>query len=40
MLFLQSHGVSTAHATKIWKTYGDESLKVVQENPYRLADDI
>ena len=40
MIFLQSHGVSTAHATKIWKTYGDESLKVVQENPYRLADDI
>ena len=40
MLFLQSHNVSTAHATKIWKTYGDESLKVVRENPYRLADDI
>ena len=40
MLFLQSHNVSTAHATKIRKTYGDESLKVVRENPYRLADDI
>ena len=40
MVFLQSHSVSTAHATKIWKTYGDESLKVVQENPYKLADDI
>ena len=40
MLFLQSHNVSTTHATKIWKTYGNESLKVVQENPYRLADDI
>ena len=40
MVFLQSHGVSTSHATKIWKTYGDEGLKVVQENPYRLADDI
>lgn len=40
MLFLQSHNVSTAHATKIWKTYGDESLKVVRENLYRLADDI
>ena len=40
MLFRQSHNVSTAHATKIWKTYGDESLKVVRENPYRLADDI
>ena len=40
MLFLQSHNVSTTHATKIWKTYGNESIKVVQENPYRLADDI
>ena len=40
MLFLQSHNVSTTHATKIWKTYGNDSLKVVQENPYRLADDI
>ena len=40
MLFLQGHNVSTSHATKIYKTYGNESLKVVQENPYRLADDI
>ena len=40
MLFLQSHNVSTTHATKIWKTYGNESIKIVQENPYRLADDI
>ena len=40
MLFLQSHNVSTVHATKIYKTYGNESIQVVQENPYRLADDI
>ena len=40
MLFLQSHDVSTSHATKIFKTYGNDSIKVVQENPYRLADDI
>ena len=40
MLFLQSHNVSTSHATRIYKTYGNESIKVVQENPYRLADDI
>ncbi len=40
MLFLQSHDVSTSHATKIYKTYGNDSIKVVQENPYRLADDI
>ena len=40
MLFLQSHDVSTSHATKIYKTYGNESIRVVQENPYRLADEI
>ncbi len=40
MLFLQSNNVSTSHATKIYKTYGNDSIKVVQENPYRLADDI
>ena len=40
MLFLQGHDVSTSHATKIYKTYGDESIQVVRENPYRLADDI
>ena len=40
MLFLQSHDVSTTHATKIYKTYGNDSIKIVQENPYRLADDI
>ena len=40
MLFLREHDVSTAHATRIYKTYGDDSIHVVQENPYRLADDI
>ncbi len=40
MLFLQRHEVSTAHATKIFKTYGSDSISVMHENPYRLADDI
>jgi len=40
MVFLQGHNVSTGHATRIYKTYGNESIQVVQENPYRLADDI
>ena len=40
MLFLQSHDVSTSHATRIYKTYGNESVRIVTENPYRLADDI
>ena len=40
MLFLQSHGVSSAYATKIFKRYGSESVDIVKENPYRLAEDI
>ncbi len=40
MLFLQSHGVSSGYATKIFKQYGDHSIAVVSENPYRLATDI
>lgn len=40
MIFLQGNGVSSAYATKIYKTYGKESIQKVQENPYRLADDI
>jgi exodeoxyribonuclease V alpha subunit len=40
MLFLQSHGVSTTLAVKIYKTYGDEALQIVQQNPYQLARDI
>lgn len=40
MLFLQDHKVSTSYAAKIYKTYGNESISVIKENPYRLADDI
>ena len=40
MLFLQGHGVSTAYAAKIYRQYGKESIDLVKENPYRLADDI
>ena len=40
MLFLQGHDVSTAHATRIYKAYGADSISVVKENPYKLADDI
>ena len=40
MIFLQNYGVSTAFATKIFKTYGNDSIRVVRENPFRLADDI
>ena len=40
MLFLQSHDVSTAHAAKIYKTYENDAIPIVTENPYQLADDI
>jgi len=40
MLFLQTHGVSTGFAAKIFKQYGNEAIGIVQENPYRLAKDI
>ena len=40
MLFLQSHNVSTSHAVRIYKTYGDASIDVVRADPYRLARDI
>jgi len=40
MIFLQDKGVSTTYATKIYKKYGQESIALITENPYRLADDI
>jgi len=40
MIFLQSHGVSTGYATKIFRQYGNRSVAVVKQNPYRLATDI
>lgn len=40
MVFLQEKGVSPAYAAKIYKRYGNEAFAVLQENPYRLADDI
>jgi exodeoxyribonuclease V alpha subunit len=40
MLFLHSHGVGTARAVRIYRTYGAEAVRVISENPYRLARDI
>jgi exodeoxyribonuclease V alpha subunit len=40
MVFLHSHGVGTARAVRIFKTYGAEAVQVMSENPYRLARDI
>jgi len=40
MLFLQAHGICTAYAPKIFKTYGNQAIQVMRENPYQLASDI
>src|SRR5579864_7014350 len=40
MVFLHDHGVGTARAVRIFKTYGADAVQVMSENPYRLARDI
>src|SRR5213079_1404393 len=40
MVFMHSHGVGTARAVRIFKTYGADASQVMSENPYRLARDI
>jgi len=40
MVFLHTHGVGTARAVRIYKTYGEGAIDRVRENPYRLALDI
>ena len=40
MVFLQSYGVGTARAVRIYKEYGDAAIDLVKSNPYRLTTDI
>ena len=40
MIFLHGHGVGTSRAVRIFKTYGAEAIRLISENPYRLARDI
>ncbi len=40
MLFLQEHGLGIARATRIYKTYGDEAVQRIKQNPYQLVEDI
>lgn len=40
MIFLQQFGINTSLSVKIYQKYGQELYRVMQENPYRLADDI
>ena len=40
MVFLQSYGITTGHAVKIFNEYGDQAIRLVRQNPYRLERDI
>ena len=40
MIFLHAHGVGTSRAVRIYKTYGNDAVQVMAENPYRLSKDI
>ena len=40
MLFLHANGVGTSRAVRIFKTYGQNAIPLISENPYRLARDI
>ena len=40
MIFLQKYGISMSLSVKIYQTYGSDLYRIMQENPYQLADDI
>ena len=40
MIFLQSHGVGTGQAARIFRQYGNDAIGVVKQNPYRLCEDV
>ncbi len=40
MTFLMGYGISPTYAQKVFKTYGDDSIKIIKDNPYQLARDI
>ena len=40
MVFLQGHGISPSLAARVYQRYGSESIRVVSDNPFRLAEDV
>jgi len=40
MIFLKEHGVSTTYSVKIYKEYGDDTVQILEEDPYQLARDV
>lgn len=40
MVFLQGYGLGPGYSAKIYRHYGQEAIRLVKENPYRLSEDI
>lgn len=40
MIFLQGHGIGTAQSARIYRHYGNESVALIRQNPYRLCEDV
>ena len=40
MIYLQKYGISTTLAAKIYQQYGRNVYRIIEENPYRLAEDV
>ncbi|MEG1480405.1 MAG: ATP-dependent RecD-like DNA helicase [Kiritimatiellia bacterium] len=40
MIYLQTQGIGTGQAARIWRRYGADAIAIVQRNPYRLAEDV
>ena len=40
MLFLREHDISTSWAVRIYHRYGVDAVSIMQEDPYRLVDDV
>jgi len=40
MIWLQKYGITPGYAVKIWKAYGEKTMELIKENPFRVADEI
>jgi len=40
VLYFQQYGISTGYAMKLYKVYGADTIKAIEENPYQLVDDV
>ena len=40
MIYLQKYGISTTLAARIYQHYGQSVYRVIEENPYQMADHV